>query len=704
MDFTAPSFSLGFDSDDDDPAPPAGSERREREQPRGSAAPDPPSFSLGIDFDDDVEEEPQLPAGGRREQRARGSAAPDPPSFSLGIDFDDDVEEEPQLPAGGRWEERARGSAAPDLPLFSLGIDFDDDGDIPAGGQRHEQARPQVAPRAPTSAGTEDEDDDFVLTGSKPPPPPPETNRFKRLRKGPAPAPAHQTPAPQVQRCQAPDAPSFSLGISDDDEFPAADQHHKQPRRAVPRAPSSFSLEDKNDDDFIAGYRRPEPAWRETTPLKRLRKGPAPPLPPLKVPGPPTAEVSPMMSENAEIGAVLTGSLEDEIEDWTTDEDRPVRDVPPSVGSCSTSSNSKFSLLNCGVLTQAATKASTSKFTQTPNCSASKSLEESCTKKLLPKITISPMRKIYLLDSDTDADDELNHNKAKKPVSPVKKRQESMHKYMQEKATFQENKKPQGNTTVQKSEAVMNNNWATPAFDEFCNEYFRSTKDAGSSRQKESNSFCSPKVSQPKYSDEMEGHFQQQSTSSGGVLDDNLDGHPPAMHYFFHHDPRVCDLVRGRLQHFFPIGAGSTRENEQTRGESLSYRGQFHSSAAANDEWVTPRSIPVPTDVGRRRRVHASGNQSGSGHWFTDDNGKKVYISKNGQELTGRDAYRQYKKESGKGFSRYRKKGSSGTKRGAKVKVETAAKQGSSGTKRGAAKVKIETAAKQGTSRAKRKR
>lgn len=61
--------------------------------------------------------------------------------------------------------------------------------------------------------------------------------------------------------------------------------------------------------------------------------------------------------------------------------------------------------------------------------------------------------------------------------------------------------------------------------------------------------------------------------------------------------------------------------------------------------------------------------------------------------------------ESGRGFNRYKKKGSSGAKRGAaKVKVETRAKPTSSGTKRGAAKVKIETAAKQSTSRAKRKR
>ncbi|WVZ87211.1 hypothetical protein U9M48_033886 [Paspalum notatum var. saurae] len=401
----------------------------------------------------------------------------------------------------------------------------------------------------------------------------------------------------------------------------------------------------------------PEPAWRETSTLKRLRKSPArphlaPAPPPLKVPGPPAVDVSPVISENVALGAV--GSLDDdEIEDWTTDEDRPMRDVPQSVGSCGTSSNSKFSLLNRGVLmTQSAAKAKAS------NSSASMSLEESSTKKLLPTITISPMRKIHLLDSDTDAEDDQSQNKAKKPVSPVKKT----------------------NTAVQKSNAMLNDSWATPALDEFCNEYFKSTKDAGFSQQKEGSKISSPKGSQSR-------HFQQQNSSRGAVLDvdDVLDSHPPATHYFFHHDPRVRDLVRDRLQHFFPIGAGNTRENEQSRGENLSYRRQPSSSAIANDDWVTPnRRISVPTDVGKRR-VHASGTPSGSGHWFTNENGRKVYVSKNGQELTGQIAYRQYQKESGKRFNKYRKKGSSGTKRGA-------------------AKVKAEPAAKQGTSRAKRKR
>jgi hypothetical protein len=103
MDFTAPSFSLGFDLDGDEPTAPVGTERRE--QPRGYAAPDAPSFSLGIDFDDDVDEEPRLPAGGRREEQALG----------FHDDDDDDAEEEPRNPraAVARREERARPRGGP---------------------------------------------------------------------------------------------------------------------------------------------------------------------------------------------------------------------------------------------------------------------------------------------------------------------------------------------------------------------------------------------------------------------------------------------------------------------------------------------------------------------------------------------------------------------------------------------------------------
>jgi hypothetical protein len=218
-------------------------------------------------------------------------------------------------------------------------------------------------------------------------------------------------------------------------------------------------------------------------------------------------------------------------------------------------------------MSQSATKTTMSKLKQHPVSSASKSLEESCTKKLLPKITISPMRKIHLLDSDTDADDGWNQNKANKPVSPLKNRQEYMNKYIQKDPTLQQNSKAQGSTAAWKSQ----DNWATPALDEFCSEYFNSIKDSGQPQQKENNRFCHSSVPQSKSIGEMEMHLYQ-SSSSGAILDDNLtDNSPPAVHYFFYHDPMVRSLVCERLQHFFPIGTENARGNEQSRAENLSY-------------------------------------------------------------------------------------------------------------------------------------
>ncbi|KAE8807822.1 hypothetical protein D1007_15985 [Hordeum vulgare] len=687
MDFTAPSFSLGIDFDD--PAPAADP----REEERGYEAPDAPSFSLGLDFGCYDDDEPRIPAGGRCEDPARRYEAPDAPSFSLGLGFDGDGgASEPQIPAGARREEQPRRYEAPDAPSFSLGLDDDGDGDggasephhVPAGGRREEQPRRYEAPDAPSfSLGLDDDgdddggasephhlpaggrreehapryeapdapsfslgiddDDDFVAGGAPDPaplPPQPETNRLRRLRRGPVP------------RYEAPDAPSFSLGIDDD------------------------------DDDFVAaGTVDPEPLppQPETNVLKRLRRGPAPPSmapppPPPRAAAPVATEASPYFSRKAApLGDI--GSYEDEIEGFSDEE--PPRGMTPSVGSCRSSSNSKFSLLNHSVLmTQSTSKAKTTKSTPISNSVASEPLEESCTKKLFPKMTISPLRKIYFVDSDTDSDDNKKQSKPKKPVIPIKKRQESIHMYMQKKPILQQNSKSEGSTVVQKSKDMMKDNWATPALDDFCSEYFKSVQDSRPSQQTKTNSISGSKVSGPYSSvSEFGEHFQHESTSTGIVLEENLtDNHPPAMHYFFHHDQMVQNLVRERLKHFVPIGAGTSERNEYGVEENLNYsRSQFGQSGGANDRWVTPNSrTSVPTDFGKRR-VHAGGSQSGSGHWFTGEDGRKVYVSKNGQELTGRDAYKQYKKESGKGFRNFKKKKSTVKKAGS-----ARAKRGSS--------------------------
>jgi hypothetical protein len=305
MDFTAPSFSLDIDLDDDDP-PPAAAGSHPGDQSRRYVAPDPPSFSLGFDFDDDEEEEPQPPAGSRETERARVYAAPDPPSFSIGIDLDE--EEEPQLPSGGRREEQA-----PDAPSFSLRID-DEEEFLPGG--------KQAQPRAPSSTGVEDEDDDFVLNGDMSPPP--EANRFKRLRKGPA--PPHLAPIPQKRRCEASDAPSFDLGIEDNDFLPGG-QHHEQSRpQAEPRVSRSACVEEGDCDFFLAGGRRPQrvqcemlnpdPLQPPTRP-KRPQRGTAPKPPPSKAPKLSMVEATPELTGKR---ALDVGSLEDEIEDFTDDE------------------------------------------------------------------------------------------------------------------------------------------------------------------------------------------------------------------------------------------------------------------------------------------------------------------------------------------------------------------------------------------------
>jgi hypothetical protein len=249
--------------------------------------------------------------------------------------------------------------------------------------------------------------------------------------------------------------------------------------------------------------------------------------------------------------------------------------MPPSVGSCRTSSNSKFSLLSQSVLTtQSTRKTNIAKFTPLSKSVVSKPLEESCTKKLLPKITISPLRKIHFLDSDTDSDDNKNRNKANKPASPIKKRQESIHKYVQKKPTLQQNSKSEGSSVVQKSKDNMNDSWATPALDDFCSEYFKTVQDSRPSQQKEVNSFSGSKVPRPYNSvGEIGENSQHQSSSSRVVLEENLtDSHPPAMHYFFHHDQMVQKLVRERLQHFVPIGAETSQGNEYGVEENLNYR------------------------------------------------------------------------------------------------------------------------------------
>ncbi|KAF2285779.1 hypothetical protein GH714_007756 [Hevea brasiliensis] len=158
---------------------------------------------------------------------------------------------------------------------------------------------------------------------------------------------------------------------------------------------------------------------------------------------------------------------------------------------------------------------------------------------------------------------------------------------------------------------------------------------------------------------------------------------PPAHHYFFHDDPRIQTLVRCRLPNFSPLGIVN-RGNQQHSESVINYISQFHGEASkqggtrgsnngkgstrgrnklkksnakevmhASEGWVDPKiSSAIPKDAGKRR-VHANGQAAG--RWFTSPEGRKVYVSRSGQELTGQIAYRHYRKESG-GFRKSKKK------------------------------------------------
>ncbi|PWA51615.1 hypothetical protein CTI12_AA460940 [Artemisia annua] len=157
---------------------------------------------------------------------------------------------------------------------------------------------------------------------------------------------------------------------------------------------------------------------------------------------------------------------------------------------------------------------------------------------------------------------------------------------------------------------------------------------------------------------------------------------PYAHHYFFHDDRRIQELVRIRLPYFSPLDDLSNSDLEQPSTSNIDYMGQFrcgeslkqdsrningikssnsrkNSRKLKNEDtsegWVNPKA--GVHKVTTKRAVNKKGHSAhqNSGHWITGPDGKKVYVGKKGQELTGRVAYMQYKKENGLGFKKKKK-------------------------------------------------
>ncbi|KAK7372027.1 hypothetical protein VNO80_05395 [Phaseolus coccineus] len=525
------------------------------------------------------------------------------------------------------------------------------------------------------------------------------------------------------------EVPSFSLGLD------------TPPHSPINPLPSPAAHVSDSDPDT-----RPDPPRPL---LKRLRRGPPPP----------------------------SLDADDDIEEFSSQEDPDQVHSLPSSWNRSVCSSSKVSLNGSRVFSLNPHHCSNSsrdgkRKEHSDDVPASARLETGKSGLMFPKLTTSPLRRFQLVDSD-DSDVDVggaankvntNHNLEQdrnlsfdengnvdlwKDFSPVKnvsvprfqlidsdsddsdvnvggtnKINPNNHLDKNKKASFDKNR----NEDLWKDfSPVKNVSVPTPAFNELCEEYFRSDK-------------CKEVPG-----DVNESHFEKYPAASSSCQRNQLqwesvDPVHPAHKYFFHEDPRIRQLVSSRLRNFNPLGA-IDRVSQQPNASHIDYMGQFGNGRASNmqgvqngcvnsstrgknkssnlivegsfntsggwvdpkivspfshgessrkratkrnstknsvskgkskanksipanqscasGDWVDPRSsASSPKDAGKRR-VQASGQSAG--HWYTSPEGKKVYVNKSGQELTGRGAYAQYRKESGKAFKRSKKKTGSKT-------------------------------------------
>jgi len=504
--------------------------------------------------------------------------------------------------------------------------------------------------------------------------------------------------------------PSFALGFDDDEEEYANPASTSNKDHQIKRHPDVIDIPESNPEP--RGFQRQESSPgpqvfpdeddedlqclnEEPLPrLKRLRRGP-----PANDNQIPAAKVHCQTSgQGFELGKTPIDF--DDIEDFSTDDEFFREDCKtPRNPSVRPSSSAKLSLSRC--------KAVATPSLETLNCRPSvASIKKSCNinrssviKPALGKI-IGPVGKIQQSTCDfSEEDDDLvikssvpwnagatkaKDNVAARVLFGSPKVVEGA-KPFERKLPSQDLRKP--------FTAIQGPSLATPAFDEFCEEYFTVHKQTDTNVSAEKN---------------------------GPVLDNSV---PIAYQFFENADMRIQSLLRQRLPNFLPINSLMRDENLGAEQVEIDYLGQFGATRDTNAAsglnfqsqvlnstrkksttksagkgkkrvpdgtetgiWTTtgnhitkPKKSArkgkkrvsdgtetgiwtttgnyitkpvIPRDAGKRR-VSAKGHATG--FWFTDA-GRKVYITKDGREMMGSAAYKQYKKDNG---MRYKsKKGS----------------------------------------------
>ncbi|CAN8268943.1 unnamed protein product [Cochlearia groenlandica] len=281
---------------------------------------------------------------------------------------------------------------------------------------------------------------------------------------------------------------------------------------------------------------------------------------------------------------------------------------------------------------------------------------------LFQRTTRSPLRMFQLLDSDSEEDHLFTRRATKTDYTSSKDR---LYGSMPCSGDMWKGFSPAAMSKIQ-----------TPALDDVCQDYFSSIKTSSNTARKQRSGVASSSNSG------FDNFVGFQKTKQ--FLDSSHPS-PPSHLFFLHTDPRIQNLVRQRLPNFLPLGIVNDRDSRQEvflidymnqfssngstkTGESSSTSKSYRrgkqtkskvskvqqESAHASKGWLNPKArSATPKDAGKRR---VSANSGSVGHWFTSPEGRKVYISKSGQEFSGQSAYRCYKNETGGGFKKSKTK------------------------------------------------
>lgn len=229
----------------------------------------------------------------------------------------------------------------------------------------------------------------------------------------------------------------------------------------------------------------------------------------------------------------------------------PLLNMAGSLPSSSLCSSSKPSLYGQRVvISESGSQCKPGKGKEVSSASASVNLGKNSSNVIFPELTVSPLRRFQLIDSDSD--DPSTIEDTGKEVPLVNLSPKTKHSGSQKNVAF-------SNLGTKKASAGKSQNedlWRefcsektsripTPAFDEVCEEYFTNLKN-----KNKADIDCKNNNNARKW--------------DGASL-------PSAHCYFFHNDSRIRELVRKRLPYFFPLEAGNNQEYKQQNESVIDY-------------------------------------------------------------------------------------------------------------------------------------